>query len=58
MNTQFGWLAKLFNQFFGKLCPEYPGYPEFSIWRIMTKIWVNEVLEPNFKTLRKVSMHW
>ena len=37
---------------------EYPGYPNFSIWRMMTRIWFKEVVQPlntkmksNFQTV-------
>ena len=30
----------------------YPSYPKFSIWRMMTKIWLKEVFEKsNFKLI-------
>ena len=47
MNKEFGFLAEHFNTIFKELFPQYPMYPSFSIWRMMTKIWVSIIRGEN-----------
>jgi hypothetical protein len=37
--------ALLINQNYEKVFAGYPAFPKFSIWRLMTKIWMKEILE-------------
>jgi len=41
----FSTFADLFNKAYGAVFEGYPGFPKFSIWRLMTKIWINQVYE-------------
>ena len=41
----FSTFTDLFNKAYGVVFEGYPGFPKFSIWRLMTKIWINEVYE-------------
>lgn len=37
--------TRLMNDNYDKLFQGYPCFPKFSIWRLMTKIWMKEVFE-------------
>jgi len=39
----FSTFTELLNKAYGAVFEGYPGFPKFSIWRLMTKIWINEV---------------
>ncbi len=39
----FSTFTELLNKAYGTVFEGYPGFPKFSIWRLMTKIWINEV---------------
>mmetsp|Transcript_28526 Transcript_28526/g.25401 ORF Transcript_28526/g.25401 Transcript_28526/m.25401 type:complete len:154 (-) Transcript_28526:1335-1796(-) len=35
------------NEHYEKVFENYPSYPKFSMWRMMTKIWMKEIYEKN-----------
>ena len=44
--------TELMNKNYEAIFEGYPSYPKFSIWRLMTKIWLKEVFEKaNFKLI-------
>jgi hypothetical protein len=45
LEKSFGTFAKLMNKHYEALFEGYPGYPKFSMWRLMTKVWMSEVYE-------------
>jgi hypothetical protein len=58
ITEEFAWLEKIVNDLFSKIFPTHPVYPQWSVWRLMVKIWVREVVDVNFKGLRITSMKW
>jgi len=45
LEKSFGTFAKLMNKHYEALFESYPSYPKFSMWRLMTKVWMSEVYE-------------
>lgn len=46
----FETFTELMNKNYEAVFEGYPSYPKFSIWRMMTKIWMKEIFEKdNFK---------
>jgi hypothetical protein len=54
MDKKYKPVADCMNDLCKNLMPNYPHYPKFSIWRLMVKIWHNEVLKPTKNILNKV----
>jgi hypothetical protein len=38
-------LVTLMNEGFEKKLPDFPSFPKFTIWRMMCKIWMKEVIQ-------------
>ena len=45
LEKTFAPFVKLMNKHYEALFEGYPSFPKFSIWRLMTKVWINEVYE-------------
>jgi len=45
LEKSFAPFVKLMNKHYEALFEGYPSFPKFSIWRLMTKIWIQEVYE-------------
>lgn len=52
INRYFSPFAELVNDLYKKRFPELPRFPEFSIWRMMTKAWIQKVYNPLAPVLR------
>ena len=45
LEKTFETFTQLINENYEKIFEGYPSFPKFSVWRLMTKIWINEVYE-------------
>lgn len=45
LENVFKTFTELLNKTYENVCQGYPCFPKFSIWRLMTKLWIREVYE-------------
>jgi hypothetical protein len=45
LENVFKTFTELINKTYENVCQGYPCFPKFSIWRLMTKLWIREVYE-------------
>jgi len=46
VNRIFLPFSNFLNKIYSSNCQGFPNFPEFSIWRVMVKVWLNEVYTP------------
>ena len=39
-------LEDILNELWGDMFPDYPQFPRFSFWRVMVKVWIDQVFCP------------
>lgn len=51
-----GFLEDRLNEYFTKYFPNFPGFPKFTFWRMLLRIWIRDVFDPVEAELNQICL--